>query len=515
MHPLHLCDLSLNLNPNLRSPKLRESSDLLSTELINSVYAVVQYDFTAERPDELDARKGEAIVVIAQSNHEWFVAKPIGRLGGPGLIPMAFVEIRNPATGEPIDVSPDTIPMVEEWKKATADYKAAAIPLGRFDLPDNQSIPNSPYGSQSPSQVDLGRNSSSASVNQRRPLYRPEHDPMLPPGEFTSLSVPSFHNESGNYWFRLQVTFVPDDTTAPAYALSLYRTYEDFYDFQISLLDAFPYEAGRPRSGEEDLEPPERILPYMPGPVEDEIDDELTEYRRDELDLYVKALIELRARDAGYIVRHELFRAFFAAKYGDYCEDIPRGDAVEELEERLAEVRVNDDRSSSRRDDRAPSSASRHSQPSSQWSTGHGRNASSSRASPLPQVDSTSRPPSSSQAHYTSGGPSTAVSTTSSFTAPQPSAGPPSAGQPPYVKIKIYDRATDDLIALRVHPNVTHAQLFEKVRARLGSEVNVLRYRTSMAGPGGGTYREIANDKELTTWMRTEDQKLVLYAEQS
>ena len=33
----------------------------------------MQYDFSAERPDELDAKKGEPIVVIAQSNHEWCV----------------------------------------------------------------------------------------------------------------------------------------------------------------------------------------------------------------------------------------------------------------------------------------------------------------------------------------------------------------------------------------------------------------------------------------------------------
>ena len=39
--------------------------------LTSSVYAIVQYDFAAERPDELDAKKGEPIVVIAQSNHEW------------------------------------------------------------------------------------------------------------------------------------------------------------------------------------------------------------------------------------------------------------------------------------------------------------------------------------------------------------------------------------------------------------------------------------------------------------
>ena len=37
------------------------------------LYAVVQYDFAAERPDELDAKAGEPIIVIAQSNHEWYV----------------------------------------------------------------------------------------------------------------------------------------------------------------------------------------------------------------------------------------------------------------------------------------------------------------------------------------------------------------------------------------------------------------------------------------------------------
>ena len=461
-----------------------------------------------------------------------FVAKPIGRLGGPGLIPVAFVEIRDPATGKSIEILPDSIPMVEEWKKATAEYKAASIPLGQFDLPSEQGVVDSPYAAIQPnaSQTSLPTSSSQSSQHQSRPLYRAEVDPALPPGEFTALSVPSFHNESGNFWFRLQVAFVPDEPAAPGYTLSLYRTYEDFYDFQISLLDTFPYEAGRPRAGEEDQGPPERILPYMPGPVEDEIDNDLTDYRREELDLYVRALVDLRARGAGYVIRHELFRAFFAAKYGDHCEEVPRETLLNELgelEERLADVRVDDIRSSSRHGphDRSASAASRHSQPSSQWSAqGHGvqRQGSSSRNSPLPHVD-TSRPPSGAQAHYTSGGPSTGITTASSFAAPQlsattmattPGTSGGGAGQPPYIKIKIYDRWTDDLIALRVHPNVSHAELFEKVRARLGSEVNVLRYRTSMSGPGGGGYREVSSDQELRGWMRTEDQKLVLYAEQ-
>lgn len=104
----------------------------------SKVYGVVQYDFNAERPDELEAKQGEAIIVIAQSNPEWFVAKPIGRLGGPGLIPVSFIEIRNTHTGCAV---PDAqkavhlagVPKVEEWKKLAADYKNSSISLGRID----------------------------------------------------------------------------------------------------------------------------------------------------------------------------------------------------------------------------------------------------------------------------------------------------------------------------------------------------------------------------------------------
>lgn len=102
------------------------------------VYGIVQYDFQAERPDELDARAGEAIIVIAQSNPEWFVAKPIGRLGGPGLIPVSFIELRDMQTGQAVTdpleaVRRAGVPKVEEWKKMTAEYKNSSISLGKID----------------------------------------------------------------------------------------------------------------------------------------------------------------------------------------------------------------------------------------------------------------------------------------------------------------------------------------------------------------------------------------------
>ena len=102
------------------------------------IYGVVMYDFKAERPDELEAKEGEAIIVIAQSTPEWFVAKPITRLGGPGLIPVSFIEVRDMTTGAAVTDTQDAvsragIPKVEEWKKMAADYKNGSIPLGKFD----------------------------------------------------------------------------------------------------------------------------------------------------------------------------------------------------------------------------------------------------------------------------------------------------------------------------------------------------------------------------------------------
>lgn len=109
------------------------------------VYGIVIYDFKAERPDELDAKEGEAIIVIAQSNPEWFVAKPITRLGGPGLIPVSFIEIRDMTTGQAVPdaqqaVAAAGVPKVEEWKKMAADYKNGSIPLGKLQENTQQSL---------------------------------------------------------------------------------------------------------------------------------------------------------------------------------------------------------------------------------------------------------------------------------------------------------------------------------------------------------------------------------------
>lgn len=145
------------------------------------------YDFKAERPDELNAQAGEAIVVIAQSNHEWFVAKPIGRLGGPGLIPVSFVQVRDALTGELIDQNEQNsahLPGVDDWKKMTQNYEASSIPLGVFE--DRSTV----SGSQdvSAGTVTTSRVSESSSESAQYDLV-------------TYTSIDSFILEGDQYWF--------------------------------------------------------------------------------------------------------------------------------------------------------------------------------------------------------------------------------------------------------------------------------------------------------------------------
>ncbi|KAI8456454.1 hypothetical protein BY996DRAFT_6412380 [Phakopsora pachyrhizi] len=113
------------------------------------LYGIVRHDFRAERADELGARRGEAIILIAHSQHEWFVAKPIGRLGGPGLIPVSFVEVKDLSTGKGLReevikhlMKSGIIPCVDEWKRAAAEYRGNSIPLGKFENPTVTMMPS-------------------------------------------------------------------------------------------------------------------------------------------------------------------------------------------------------------------------------------------------------------------------------------------------------------------------------------------------------------------------------------
>lgn len=551
------------------------------------LYAVVKYDFLAERADELQAKAGESIIVIAQSNFEWFVAKPIGRLGGPGLIPVAFVEIRHLVTGRPIEdvqelIQSGVVPKVEEWKKMTAEYKKNTIPLGRFDFPQSaQPGVNSPYANMAaaasassssnnagfPSSAMHGQQSSISSMPVPTPppkddLYNHVGGPLgaagavqpfdenaidpltplppgmspgepLPTGIITSATVDSFHYEQGDYWFRIQATHVAGPSaSAPSNAptapegeerdLILYRLYEDFYEFQIALLDHFPSEAGRETDANGHAS--ERILPLMPGPL-DVVDDLITSQRRVDLDQYI---IELCALPQ-YIMRSELVRLFFEPRPGDHCTSHPPRGPTEEQDGSLqykdygylaggvdgGSQRCSQQRTQQHQQQLRSNGISKYAEDQPV-----GRSSTSSRAedelsskmrgaslvSGSAGASSGQRDSTRSSAAFGGGAVSTGrTSQASSGHRKQNSSGPStqpqsqshtsgSAANVAYHRIKVARRNDlDSVIALRMPPSPTFAQLLEKVRERLGADVSVFNANEK--------HEPIVDDASLTAWL--------------
>lgn len=271
------------------------------------VYGIVSYDFHAERPDELDAKEGEAIIVIAQSNPEWFVAKPITRLGGPGLIPVSFIEIRDMVSGKAVDdasaaVAKAGIPKVEEWKKMAAEYKNTSIPLGTVSSSqqvqsmqqgmDRMSLSNGQQPNGYSGHSRQTSNFNSYQQQQQQNLFAPER-----------ASVPRYIFADEKFHFVVECRL------SNGLHWDLSRVYEDFYELQINLINAFPDEAGQTPGRP-------RILPYMPGPVQ-YVTDNITEGRRANLDEYLRDLLRLQPT----IICSSLVRNFFAPRNGDYEVD--------------------------------------------------------------------------------------------------------------------------------------------------------------------------------------------------
>ena len=121
--------------------------------------------------------------------------------------------------------------------------------------------------------------------------------------------------------------------------------------------------------------------------------------------------------------------------------------------------------------------------------------------SPRSLVSQPSQPPSAASTASKTG----RARSASNANSPQISANNPNTA---FVKIKIFDRLTQDLIAIRVNPRVTHEQLMEKVRARLGDDIHQLAYRDSISN----TFEGLLNDMSLRQWLESTD-KHVLYAD--
>lgn len=271
---------------NVSSFSRRSSHD---QNKIGTLYAIVLYDFQAEKSDELTAYAGENLFICAHHNYEWFIAKPIGRLGGPGLVPVGFVSIvdiaSGYATGEDVkdDIDAVNLPTVQEWKGNIAKYKASNISLGSVE---HHSViaPSTQHSST-----------------------------IFESGIITKASVDSFGLEDEKYWFEVNCTL------STGKMRRLKRSYQDFYDLQVKLLDSFPAESGKLRDANGQWT--KRIMPYIPGPVP-YVTDTITRKRKEDLNVYVKDLIML----PDYIAHSEMVRYLFGLRNNgfDHEESMPQ-----------------------------------------------------------------------------------------------------------------------------------------------------------------------------------------------
>lgn len=270
-------DRSRPLSTNGTTPSRTDSSDRSKTR---SLYAIVLYDFQAEKADELTVYVGENLFICAHHNHEWFIAKPIGRLGGPGLVPVDFVSIidisTGYATGNDIRADIDSVylPTVQEWKNNVTKYKNSNITLGSVG-----------YREEKPPQ------------SMEQDVYSITFD-----SEFIKkASIDSFALEDEKYWFTLSCEL------STGKARKLKRYYQDFYDLQVKLLDTFPSESGKLRDNTGQWT--KRIMPYIPGPVP-YVTDTITKKRKEDLNVYVSDLTKLPE----YISRSDLVKKLFTIK---------------------------------------------------------------------------------------------------------------------------------------------------------------------------------------------------------
>ncbi|CAI7601382.1 unnamed protein product [Penicillium crustosum] len=431
------------------------------------VYGIVQYDFQAERPDELDAKAGEAIIVIAQSNPEWFVAKPIGRLGGPGLIPVSFIELRDMQSGQavtdPLDaVRRAGVPKVEEWKKMTAEYKNSSITLGKIEAGhgggsmmavnsgmENMSMGHQSQMSQSSNVYEHQRNASKGTLSQV-PMSQQSYQLLVP----VSAYIPRYCFDNDKYWYIIEAKM------EDGRCWELSRYYHDFYDFQIALLTQFEDEAGNRGRG--------RTLPFMPGPVT-HVTDAISNGRRQNLDEYIKKLLSMPP----HISRCQLVCELFSPREGDFEID-PNAFG----------------------EDARFSGGSQHSgggdphQTVSRQSSQQQINASTERVSQQRAPAPTS---------YANGGPPPMNRQASSIT--QASAASTNSA----MKVKVFFQ--DDLIAIRIPSGVSMQHLKDKLCDRLKIQDDiVVQYRDESSG----SYIDLYTDQDLENAMQR-NTKLTLF----
>ena len=288
----------------------------------------------------------------------------------------------------------------------------------------------------------------------------------------------------------------------------LARFYENFYDFQIALLQEFPKEA--------DSNAGTRILPFMPGPVT-YVTDAISNGRRESLNEYVKKLLALPP----YISKCHLVRQLFAPREGDFeldpraiGEDYRLSGASQQSSLAASSLSRTASRQSSNTQINGPNGYPSSAMGPPQQRSNHQRNQPSNQNGMIGSAQNQLHYRSSSEAQFSNSiarQPSslTQASNISSNSASAPTAPSASttnvASASGALKIKVFFE--DDLIAIRVPNDIGFQQLRDKLKDRLKVEEDVMiQYKDEQSNG----YAELISDRDLDVALQR-NPKLTLY----
>lgn len=306
-------------------------------------------------------------------------------------------------------------------------------------------------------------------AGQQNPLASKSASQLYAP---ISAKIPRYCFAEDKYWFVIEAAL------EDGRHWELSRYYEDFYDFQISLLREFPAEAGNTGTQK-------RTLPYMPGPV-NYVTDAITEGRQHNLDAYVKNLLT----QPPYISRCTLVKQFFAPREGDY-----------EIDPNVANEDYRLSGGSQPSSNESPTNAaSRQSSRGNLTAPGFTGLTAAPTANPALQKGQSAVP---------ANGAGNAARQASSLSQPSNNSLSVSGQQASALKVKVY--FGDDLIAMRLPTDVQYQQLYDKIRDRLkipqGEEI-ALFYKDESSGERPG----LMSNNDLDFALRRND-KLIIYVE--
>ncbi|KAI8813803.1 hypothetical protein BJ742DRAFT_900315 [Cladochytrium replicatum] len=233
--------------------------------------AIVTTLFNAKNDNELSVNMCDVCGVLG-SDGEWTTVESLmvpskGCTQTRGLVPSSYLFVFEPAKRKAnLPALPPKIRPQIEARSPMKDFPSPSTPLSR------------------------GGSATSAFSADTVPSSHRGGEVQL--DEIVDAKVTRFEARDKKFFFVVEVQCVKRNRI-------IYRTYDEFYQFHLKLMDAFPNEAGKTKASV-------RIIPYLPAPKMI-VTESVTNKRRSQLNEYCQDLIKLHYG----IKSHAVFNTFF------------------------------------------------------------------------------------------------------------------------------------------------------------------------------------------------------------